>query len=248
MNLTDKVAIVTGASSGIGEATARALAKHGMNVVATARREDRLHKLVDEIKADGGEATALHVDITDEEQTQAMVARTVETYGGLHALINNAGVMLLNPMKKAQLSEWRTMFEVNVMGLMAATHFALPYMMEEDESHLIMVSSVAGRRVGGAYGAVYSATKYAVNAFSEGVRKDYAADGVRVTLIEPGIVTTELQSHIPDPDIKGLIDQRISGGMRPLVSEDIAEAIIYALSQPGHVNINELLIMPTDQV
>lgn len=249
MQLEGTVAIVTGASSGIGEATVYSLAEAGVKVVAAARRTDRLEGVIANVKAKGGEAIAVTCDVTDEAQVKAMIATTIDTYGGLHILVNNAGIMLFNPLKEAEISEWQTMFDVNVIGLMTATHHALPHLMQNETSHIINVSSVAGRRVGAGYMSVYCATKFAVNAFSEGLRKEYAEDNVRVTMIEPGAVLTELQQHIPNQAIKQGIMERIEGdSFRVLHSEDIAASIMYALTAPPHVNINELLIMPTDQV
>jgi NADP-dependent 3-hydroxy acid dehydrogenase YdfG len=245
MELSGKVAIVTGASSGIGEATCVAFARLGIKVVASARRFDRLEALASRIKAEGGECLPVQNDIAQESQANELVQKTLDAYGRIDILVNNAGVMLLGPVDGANTEEWRRMFDVNVFGLMYATHAALPHMKKLGAGHIVNVSSVAGRFTS-PVAAVYSATKFAVEAFSEGVRKQESKNGIRITAVEPGAVATELTDHIGHPETKQMIVDWIAG-MRPLQSEDIAASIVYAVSQPQHVNVNQILIRPTDQ-
>lgn len=243
--LTGKVAIVTGASSGIGEATAIALAEQGIKVVMAARRGDRLAALVQRIQQQGGEAIAITVDVADEAQVQQMVAQAQAKFGRIDILVNNAGVMLLGMIDGANTEDWRRMINVNVLGLMYATHAVLPSMKAQGEGHIINISSVAGR-VANAGTGVYNATKWAVNAFSESLRKEVYTNQIRVTIVEPGLVATELPQHITDAAAK----ERAStfyGSLKNLDSEDIAAAILYAVTQPSHVNVNEILICPTEQ-
>jgi NADP-dependent 3-hydroxy acid dehydrogenase YdfG len=243
--LDGKVAIVTGASSGIGEATAVALAAEGAHVVLAARRGDRLEKLAQQIKTSGGQALSLVTDATDEAQIRQMVDAAKTELGRVDILINNAGVMLLGPIDGANTEDWRRMVNVNVLGLMYATHAVLPLMKAQGEGHIINISSVAGRTAS-ANVAVYNATKWAVCAFSEALRQEVYKDKIRVTIIEPGAVATELADHITHPATKDRIQSWVAS-MRPLESEDIAAAIVYAVTQPPRVNVNEILVRPTDQ-
>jgi NADP-dependent 3-hydroxy acid dehydrogenase YdfG len=243
--LTNKVAIVTGASSGIGEATAIALAKEGAKVAIAARRRDRLEALAQQITAMGGEALAVTMDATNETQIRELIDKTQATWGCIDILINNAGVMLLGNVDGANTEDWRRMFNLNVLGLMYGTHAVLPIMKSQKSGQIINVSSVAGRVARAGLG-VYNATKFAVNAFSEALRQEVYKDNIRVTLIEPGLVATELPNHITDPDAKSWA-QEVYDSVRRLDSEDIAAAIVYAISQPAHVNVNEILIRPTEQ-
>ena len=242
--LAGRIVLISGASSGIGEATALALAAEGAHVAIAARRVDRLADLKERVEAAGGTALALELDVTDEQSCHRAVELTVSELGGLSAVVNNAGVMLLGPIAGADTEDWRRMISTNVLGLMYLTSAALPHLLDKG-GDVVQVSSVAGRiaRLGS---GVYNASKFAVNAFSESLRQEVTARGVRVTLIEPGAVATELQSHITDPATKAGIEKWIAD-MSPLQSEDIARAIVYALSQPAHVSINEILIRPTDQ-
>jgi NADP-dependent 3-hydroxy acid dehydrogenase YdfG len=244
-NLTSKVAIVTGASSGIGEATAIALAAEGAKVVAVARRSDRLEALAEKIRAQGGTLQPMTADVADEAQIRDVVAKTQEQFGRIDSLINNAGVMLLGPIDGANTEDWRRMIDVNLLGLMYATHAVLPMMKSQKTGHIINVSSVAGRTVS-PFGAVYCATKFAVGAFSESLRQQVYQDNIRVTIVEPGVVATELVQHITHAETKNMAET-VYGSMKTLESEDIANAIVYALTQPDRVNVNELLIRPTAQ-
>jgi NADP-dependent 3-hydroxy acid dehydrogenase YdfG len=245
MDLTGKVAIITGASSGIGEATALEMARRGMKTAIAARRVDRLEALSTQIQALGGETLTLKIDVSQEDQAKAMVDQAHARFGRIDVLVNNAGVMLLGPIDGVDTAQWRQMFDVNVFGLTYATHSALPFMKAQGGGHIVNVSSVAGRFTS-PVGAVYSATKFAVEAFSEGLRKQESKNGIRVTAVQPGAVATELPDHIVHGETQQMIREWIAG-MRPLQSEDIAEAILYAISQPPHVNVNQILIRPTDQ-
>jgi NADP-dependent 3-hydroxy acid dehydrogenase YdfG len=249
--LTGSAALVTGASSGIGEATARLLAEQGATVALVARRADRLEALADEIRAGGGTALALEADVTRRGEAEAAVERTVEELGGLDVLVNNAGVMLLGPIADAPLEEWERMVQVNVLGLLYCAKAALPHLLEAAErgpretADLVNVSSVAGRQVRLGSG-VYNATKHAVGAFSESLRQEVTGRHVRVSLIEPGAVDTELSSH-NRPEILDNLKKRFAD-MDRLSAGDIADAILYVVSRPRHVAINEILVRPTDQV
>ncbi|GAA1687097.1 SDR family NAD(P)-dependent oxidoreductase [Fodinicola feengrottensis] len=235
---------MTGASSGIGAATAQALAAAGATVAIAARRADRLAVLADKLRAGGTTVLAVELDVTDEEADRAAVRRVVQELGGLDILVNNAGLMLLGKIVGADTTDWTRMINTNVLGLMFLTHAALPHLLER-KGHLIQMSSVAGRTARMGSGA-YNASKWAVNAFSESLRQEVTERGVRVTLIEPGAVDTELRDHITDPAAKKVAVER-AANMRTLTSEDIANAVVYAVSQPDHVAINEILVRPTDQ-
>jgi NADP-dependent 3-hydroxy acid dehydrogenase YdfG len=243
--LDGKVAVITGASSGIGEATAETLAAEGATVVVAARREERLSDLVERIEGNGGRALSVSCDITDEEQAHNLVRRAVEEYGRIDILVNNAGVMLLSTVGKGLSDQWRQMFDVNVMGLLYATDAAIGHMKEQGSGHLVNISSVAGRKVTRDSSGVYAGTKFAVNAISEGLRQELLEDNIRVTIVEPGAVETELPDHITDEDaregLSGLLE------LERLQAEDIANAIAYAVTQPERVSVNEILIRPTQQ-
>ena len=248
--LAGTVALVTGASSGIGEATAVQLAAEGAAVAVVARRKDRLDDLAARIEAAGGRALVLEADVTDGEQARAVVAQTVEGLGRLDTLVNNAGVMLLGPMESAPVEEWQRMVELNVMGLMFCTHAALPHLLAAAEdsprrvADVVSISSVAGR-IARAGSGVYNATKFGVGAFSEGLRQEVTQRHVRVSLVEPGAVATELVSH-NRPEVQEMIAQRFAD-MERLQSEDISDAVTYIVTRPRHVAINEVLIRPTEQ-
>ena len=244
--LAGEVAIVTGASSGIGEATAEALASRGASVVLAARRADELEAVAERIRTEGGEALVVPTDVTEDDDIDALVAETVDEFETIDILVNNAGVMLLEPLESADRDNLRQMIEVNLLGLMNLTHAALPTMQAQDSGHIVNISSTAGRRAG-AKSSGYNATKFGVNAFTEAVRQEVTTDGIRTIIIEPGAVDTELQEHIPDEEIKQQIEEGMIESMTPLESDDIARAITYAVTQPQHVNVNEVLIRPTDQ-
>ena len=248
--LDGSVALVTGASSGIGEATALALANEGAAVALVARRKDRLEKLAAQIEAAGGRALVLEADVTVREQAEDAVKRTVAELGRLDTVINNAGVMLLGPALDAPIEEWERMVDLNVQGLLYVTHVALPYLLQAVESgerqvaDLINVSSVAGR-VARSGSGVYNLTKFGVTAFSESLRQELTRRHVRVASVEPGAVDTELADHLR-PEIKEQAMKRFAD-MERLKSEDIADAVLYIVTRPRHVAINELLIRPTEQ-
>jgi NADP-dependent 3-hydroxy acid dehydrogenase YdfG len=243
--LDDRVALVTGASSGIGEATAEALAAEGASLALAARREDELTDLADRLASEGVETLVVPTDVTDKEQVESMIETTTEELGRLDIIINNAGVMLLEPVIEADRANFRQMVEVNLLGLMNATHAALPIMEDQGTGHIVNISSVAGRQAS-ANGSGYNATKFGVNGFTEALRQEVNNDGIRTTLIEPGIVDTELQDHIPDDDAQQSVEEWVEE-MAPLTGEDIARSIRYAVTQPQHVSVNELLIRPTQQ-
>ncbi len=241
--LADDVAIVTGASSGIGEATAEALAAEGARVVLAARRVEELEALADRIESNGGEALVVPTDVTEGEDIDTLVEAATDEYGQIDILVNNAGVMLLEPVERADRSNFRQMVEVNLLGLMNLTHAVLPVMQDQETGHIVNVSSVAGRDAS-ANSSGYNATKFGVNAFTEAVRQEVTEEGIRTTIIEPGAVETELATHIPDEQV---IEQFAEMDLPMLNSGDIARSIVYATSQPQRVDVNEILIRPTGQ-
>jgi NADP-dependent 3-hydroxy acid dehydrogenase YdfG len=244
-DLSSKVVAVTGASSGIGEATALACARAGAAVALAARRSDRIERLAEHITEEGGRAIAVPTDVSDEAQARAFIEATQSELGRLDVLVNNAGVMLLGPIENAPTEEWRRMIEANVFGVLYCTHAALPLMHGQGGGHIINVSSVAGR-VAHQGSGVYNLTKFGVGAFSESLRQEGVPMGVRVTLIEPGAVDTELSGH-NRPEVLEQIKQRF-GDIERLTAEDVARAILYAIGQPPHVSINEVLVRPSGQV
>jgi NADP-dependent 3-hydroxy acid dehydrogenase YdfG len=249
-SLEGTVALVTGASSGIGEATARALAGEGAAVAVLARRRDRLEALVAEIEGGGGRALAIEVDVTDQAQAIAAVARTVSELGRLDTLVNNAGVMLLGPVQGAPTEEWDRMIDLNLKGLLYCAHAAIPHLLAATESSprgvadLINISSVAGRvaRLGS---GVYNLTKWGVGAFSESLRQELTSRSVRISVVEPGAVATELTDHLRE-EIREIARKRFAD-VETLHASDIADAISYVVTRPRRVAINEILIRPTDQ-
>ena len=223
------------------------MAAEGAAIAVGARRKDRLDDLAGRIEGDGGTAVALEADITDEDQAKALVEGAHEALGGIDCLVNNAGVMLLGPLQGADPDEWRTMIEVNCLGLLYCTHYALPLMRDGGGGDVVNVSSVAGRTAALGSG-VYNMTKWGVVGYSEALRQEALHIGVRVTLIEPGFVETELQSHNTNPIVVEQLDKmRDSLGDDALKAEDIANAIVYATAQPKHVSVNEILVRPTGQ-
>jgi clavulanate-9-aldehyde reducatase len=245
-DLSGRVAAITGASSGIGEATAQALARAGAAVSLAARRSDRCDTLAERINGDGGRALAIETDVTDEQQANAFVTRTKEELGRLDILVNNAGVMLLGPVVGADTNDWRRMIEVNLLGLLYCTHAALPIMGEQGSGHIVNISSVAGRFATlGA--AVYNMTKFGVNGFSEALRQELVAAKVKVSVVEPGFVDTELQGHNTHPMVIEAIQRMRDQVGQPLAANDIAEAILYTVGGPEHVSVNEVLVRPAGQ-
>ena len=250
MTLDGTVALITGASSGIGEATAEALAGAGAAVALVARRADRLHELSQRIADTGGRALAIAADVTDREQAAGAVKRTVTEFGRLDILINNAGMMLLGPIVDAPVGEWDQMLAVNVHGLLHCADAALPHLLRAAEqgpreiADMVNISSVAGR-VARRGSGVYNLTKHGVGAFSESLRQEVAARHVRVSLVEPGATDTELSSH-NRPEVLAGIKDRFAGVER-LQAQDIADAILYIVTRPRRAAINEILIRPSEQ-
>jgi NADP-dependent 3-hydroxy acid dehydrogenase YdfG len=250
--LTGTVALVTGASSGIGEATARRLAEDGASVALVARRRDRLEALAAEIEQTGGTALAVPADITDRTHAEAAVQQSVERFGRVDILVNNAGLMLLGPVVGADPDEWDRMIAINAQGLLYTTHAALPYLLKAADNgprqvaDIVNISSIAGRVAWNGYG-VYNMTKFGVNGFTEALRQEITKQHVRVGVLEPGGVDTELGSHNNEEVRSGVIDpfyQRTE----VLAAEDIADGVAYMVTRPRHTSIGELWIMPTDQV
>ncbi len=247
--LDGTVALVTGASSGIGEATARALAGGGATVVAVARRTERLEALAGEIAADGGRCVALGADLTDADQACAVVERAVAELGRLDTLVNNAGVMLLGPAADAPLEEWDRMVQLNARALLHVTHAALPHLLhaaehsERQVADLVNISSVAGR-VARSGSGVYNLTKFGVTAFSESLRQEFARRHLRVSAVEPGAVRTELTTHLRE-EIRRQARERFS--FEVLEAEDIADIVVYVVTRPRRVAVNEVLVRPTEQ-
>ena len=244
--LDGKVAAVTGATSGIGQATAVALAGAGAKLALAGRREDRLTELAERIEGDGGRALAIPTDVGDEAQASAFVQRAHDELGGLNILINNAGVMLLGPVTGANTDEWREMINANCFGVLYCAHAALPLLGEAGGGDIVNVSSVAGRQA--ALGsAVYNLTKWGVNGFTEGLRQEALHIGVRASVVEPGMVATELLDHNTNPVVLEAAEKLREQVGTPLSSDDIARVILYIVSQPEHVAVNEVLIRPTRQ-
>jgi NADP-dependent 3-hydroxy acid dehydrogenase YdfG len=245
------VALVTGASSGIGEATARSLADQGAAVSVMARRVSRLQELAAEIEDRGGSTVVIEGDVTKQEEAEAAVQRTVDELGRIDILVNNAGVMLLGPAVDAPAEEWERMVSVNVLGMLYTAHAALPYLLKATEdsprrvADLVNIGSVGGR-VARAGSAVYNLTKFGVRAFSEGLRQEVTGRHVRVSLVEPGRVNTELPSHMRK-EVREQSMRRFEG-VEPLQAQDIADAIGYIVTRPRHMAINELVVRPTEQI
>lgn len=243
--LKNKVAIITGASSGIGYATSLTLSKAGIRVAVGARRTERLQELEKQIIKNNGEILVQKTDVTRKSDCDSLVNTIVEKWGKVDILINNAGLMPLSYFKNGKVEEWEQMIDVNIKGVLYCTSAVVPYMVEKKSGHIINISSVAGRIVF-AGGSVYCATKHAIAALSEGLRKELSPTyNIRVTCIEPGAVETELLESITDESMTGFI--QATKNMETLRSDDIANAILYAVQAPGHVNVNEILIRPTAQ-
>ena len=243
--LKNKVAIITGASSGIGYATSLTLSKAGIKVAVGARRTERLQELEKQIIKNNGEILVQKTDVTRKSDCDSLVNTIVEKWGKVDILINNAGLMPLSYFKNGKIEEWEQMIDVNIKGVLYCTSAVVPYMLEKKSGHIINISSVAGRIVF-AGGSVYCATKHAIAALSEGLRKELSPTyNIRVTCIEPGAVETELLESITDESMTGFI--QATKNMETLRSDDIANAILYAVQAPDHVNVNEILIRPTAQ-
>lgn len=246
MELNGKVALVTGASSGIGAATAAKLAAAGVKVGLAARRIDRLNRLVDQIKTAGGEAIAIPMDVVDSASVDASVEKLVQQYGGLDIVFNNAGLMPISEVETLKVDEWHRMVDVNVKGLMNSTAATLPHLIRRGSGHFVNTSSIAGRKVFPGL-AAYCATKHAVSAFTEALRLEVGKKhNIRVTSIQPGAVDTELFKHISDNGYREQMES-LRDQMSFLSGEDIADTVLFALQAPAHVNLAELFVLPTDQ-
>ncbi|MEQ9400000.1 MAG: SDR family oxidoreductase [Longimicrobiales bacterium] len=244
--LAGSVAVVTGASSGIGAAVAEVLAADGAAVVLVARRKERLQEVADRIRSAGGDADVAPTDVTRRTEVEAMVAGTVERRGQVDILVNNAGVMPLAPLADARVDQWERMIDVNLKGVLYGLGAVLPVMVRQGSGHVVNIGSVAGRRPFPG-GSVYAATKFAMRALSWGMHLELGAEhGIRVTDIQPGVVATELFDHIEDADIRAGFKQGWEG-RRPLQPEDVARAVHHAVTSPDHVSVSEILIRPTDQ-
>jgi NADP-dependent 3-hydroxy acid dehydrogenase YdfG len=243
--IKDKVAIVTGASSGIGYATALALSKAGAKVAIGARRTDKLSELENEITKNSGQAFSQKLDVSKKSDCDSFVKSVIEKWGGVDILVNNAGLMPLSFIKNLKVDEWDQMIDVNIKGVLYCTAAVIPHMLEKKSGHIVNISSVAGRIVFPS-GSVYCATKHAVTALSEGLRQEFSTrKNIRVTCIEPGVVSTELTNTITDESLKDFVES--AKKMQSLSAQDIANAIIYAVEAPDYVNVNEVLIRPTTQ-
>jgi NADP-dependent 3-hydroxy acid dehydrogenase YdfG len=243
-NIAGKVVVITGASSGLGEATARYLAERGATVVLGARRAERLQTLVDELTRMGGKATAFVTDVTDAAQVQALVDAAVEKYGRIDVILNNAGVMPHSPLERRKIDDWNRTIDINIKGVLYGIAAALPHMQRQRSGHFINVSSVAGHRVGPG-SAVYAATKTAVRVISEGLRQEVKPWNIRTTIISPGAIATELPNSITEADVAKGIGQFYEQYAIP--ADSFARAVAYAISQPEDVDINEILFRPTRQ-
>ncbi len=243
-NIEGKVVVITGASSGLGEATARHLSAQGAIVVLGARRADRIQSLADELTKRGKKALAIRTDVTHVDQVKRLVDEAVQTYGRIDVMLNNAGLMALSPLERLKIDDWDRMIDVNIKGTLYGIAAALPYMKEQQSGHIINVSSVAGHKVR-PNGAVYSATKFAVRALSEGLRQEVKPYNIRTTVISPGAVATELPDSITEQDIAKNIQEFYEAYAIP--ADSFARAVAFAMSQPEDVDINEILFRPTRQ-
>jgi len=243
-NIEGKVVVITGASSGLGEATARLLSAQGASVVLGARRIDRLRVLADELSRRGGKALAVPTDVVQCDQVKRLVDAAVQTYGRIDVMINNAGLMPQALLERLKIDEWNQMIDVNIKGVLYGIAAALPHMKRQKAGHFINVSSVAGHRVGPGF-AVYAATKYAVRALSEGLRQEVKPYNIRTTVISPGAVATELPNTVTDPQAAERIRKFYAEVAIP--AESFARAVAFAMSQPEEVDVNEILFRPTRQ-
>jgi NADP-dependent 3-hydroxy acid dehydrogenase YdfG len=242
--IKDKVVVVTGASSGLGEATARHLAQQGARLVLGARRQDRIQALAEELTGGGSKAVAVTMDVTDRQQVQMLVDTAVESFGRVDVMINNAGLMPQALLERLQVDEWERMIDVNLKGVLYGIAAALPIMKQQKSGHFINVSSVAGHKVGPGF-AVYAATKFAVRALSEGLRQEVKPYNIRTTVISPGAVATELPNSVSDPEAGDRIRKFYAAAAIP--ADSFARTVAFAMSQPDEVDINEILFRPTRQ-
>jgi len=243
-SIEGKVVVITGASSGLGEATARHLCANGATVVLGARRVDRLTSLAGDLTRRGGRALAVATDVTDYEQVKRLVDAAAQTYGRVDVMLNNAGLMPHSPLDRLKIDDWNRTIDVNIKGVLYGIAAALPYMKQQKAGHIINVSSVAGHKVR-AGGAVYSATKHAVRVLSEGLRQEVKPYNIRTTVISPGAVDTELTNSITEPDVAESMRKFYADVAIP--ADSFVQAVVFALSQPPDVDVNEILFRPTRQ-
>ncbi|HEY2065796.1 MAG TPA: SDR family oxidoreductase [Gemmatimonadaceae bacterium] len=242
--IAGKVVVITGASSGLGEATARLLAEQGASVVLGARRVERLQSLANELTSKGAKALAIETDVTNRDEVKRLVDTAVQNHGRIDVMLNNAGLMPQSLLERLKIDEWDRMIDVNIKGVLYGIAAALPYMQKQKAGHIINVSSVAGHKVGPG-SAVYSATKWAVRALSEGLRQEVKTYNIRTTVISPGAVATELPNTITDSDVAERVNQLYEDVAIP--ADSFARAVVFAMSQPEDVDINEILFRPTRQ-
>ncbi len=243
-NIQGKIVVITGASSGLGAATARLLSAEGATIVLGARRIERLKSLADELIAKGGNALAVATDVTNREQVKKLVDAAVQKFGRIDVMLNNAGLMPHSPLERLKVDDWDRMIDVNIKGVLYGIAAALPYMKQQKAGHIINVSSVAGHKVT-PNGAVYCATKHAVRALSEGLRVEVKPYNIRTTIISPGAVATELPTSITEPDVAATVQKFYD--MVAIPADSFARAVAFAMSQPDDVDINEILFRPTRQ-
>lgn len=243
-NIEGKVVVITGASSGLGEATAWHLSEQGASIALAARRTNRIESLANDIKDNSGNAIAVTTDVTDRDQVKQLVDQAVEEFGKIDVMINNAGLMPFAPLERLNIDEWDQMIDVNIKGVLYGIAAALPHMKEQESGHIINVSSVAGHKVNPG-GTVYCATKHAVRAISEGLRQEVKPYNLRTTIISPGAVDTELPDSSRDEDMKENMNEYYEEYAIP--ADSFARAVAYAISQPEEVDINEILYRPTNQ-
>ncbi len=243
-NVKGKVVVITGASSGLGEATARLLSAEGASVALGARRVNRIQALADELSGKGGKALAVATDVTQYDQVKRLVDTAVQTYGRIDVMLNNAGLMPQAPIERLKIDEWNRMIDVNIKGVLYGIAAALPYMKQQKAGHIINVASVAGHKVRPP-ATVYAATKHAVRALSEGLRMEVKPYNIRTTIISPGAVTSELPNSTSEPDVAANVRKNYDQNAIP--SDSFARAVLFALSQPEEVDINEILFRPTRQ-
>lgn len=244
-SINGKTIIITGASSGIGEATAEKFANQGANVVLAARREERLEEIKNKISGGEGSVVVKETDVTSKEQMQELADFAIKEFGQIDMLFNNAGLMPLSFMKNTNVEEWDKMVDVNIKGVLYGVAAVLPHMLERNEGHILTTSSVAGHQVNPAT-AVYSGTKFAVRIIMEGLGKEVAESNVRTTTISPGSVATELTETITDEQVLDNFKKN-KGAIKPLNSVDIAEAVYYTVNQPENVDVNEVIVRPNNQ-
>jgi NADP-dependent 3-hydroxy acid dehydrogenase YdfG len=243
-NIAGKIVVITGASSGLGEATARLLSAEGASVVLGARRADRIRSLANELSANGGKALALPTDVTQREQVRKLVDAGVDAYGRIDVMINNAGLMPQALLERLRIDEWDRMIDVNLKGVLYGIAAALPHMQRQKAGHFINVSSVAGHKVGPGF-AVYAATKFAVRALTEGLRQEVKPYNIRTTVISPGAVATELPNSVSDPEAGARVRNFYAEAAIP--ADSFARAVAYAIGQPEDVDVNEIVFRPTRQ-